>query len=330
MKIKSRSNYPSRLAKLINHLCDISHGTNELHTLQATSSRNPLRKAILRNDTEALFNWLINTFSYQGLSDSAVESFIAENGNASFSEIRNALSERACNKLDGFWKFEGCSYQKSQQKCSTPELLRTCPLPKLPLRNGRLNQLAFSLFFFIRDVAQEDLTKFLNVSILTIPIAASPQEVYEKLVPPWRSIFGVSDKVATMALSTLLMSAPREWDCWRRAGQQLIVIDSLVHNFLHRTGATREFGTIHPYGNGCYAPGGCFDVIGKLAEAVNARRFNFDFPSYFPRFVQLSIWKYCAQSAWDICNGNQINDKESCDVGGCYLRECCKRVSLAS
>ena len=38
--------------------------------------------------------------------------------------------------------------------------LPTCPLPLHPLRNGRLNQTAYSLFLFCRDVAEGELTRW--------------------------------------------------------------------------------------------------------------------------------------------------------------------------
>lgn len=313
-----------RLSRLINALCDIANPTSEF----APSSFGGIQKAIRQHDNEELFSWLLTAFSYQGLSDGAVEGFIAKNGTASFKDIRDSITQSSCSKLGGFWNFHSCGFEKLQRKCSHLELMHNCAVPKQPLRNGRLNQLAFSLFFFIRDVAHDDLVEFLKASISTIPTDASPREVHQILVTPWRAIYGVSDKVATMALSTLLLCAPRSWPNWHSAGRNLIVVDSLVHNFLRRTGALHTLGHQHAYGPGCYAEGGCFDTIGALAARVDTRRFNTNFPSYFPRFVQLSIWRYCAQSAWNICNGNQIDDRKRCSGGSCYLRNECMRKRL--
>jgi hypothetical protein len=39
-----------------------------------------------------------------------------------------------------------------------PDHFPACPLPTHDLRNGRLNQAAYSLFLFMRDVANGDLS----------------------------------------------------------------------------------------------------------------------------------------------------------------------------
>jgi hypothetical protein len=56
------------------------------------------------------------------------------------------------------------------------------------------------------------------------------------LIEPMRQIYGVSDKVLTMALSCLLLGAPKKMVLWIEVGGGMIAIDTLVHNFLHRTG----------------------------------------------------------------------------------------------
>ena len=42
------------------------------------------------------------------------------------------------------------------------DLMETCPLPAHEFRNGNLNQLAYSLFLFIRDVAAGDLVDWID------------------------------------------------------------------------------------------------------------------------------------------------------------------------
>ncbi|MBX3121592.1 MAG: hypothetical protein KF854_00860 [Nitrospira sp.] len=320
--------YQPRLSTLINTLCDIAHGTSELVGLQARSKTNLVKKAIQTHDNAVLYDWFMKTFSYQGLSDRSVNGYISQHGNATFEEVGRSLSQASCDKLRGFWSFNGCGYQKLTRYCSCQPEIHRCPLPDLPLRNGRLNQLAFSLYFFIRDVAGGDLVQYLDKAVSEVADAPSSRSIHKALVAPWRSVYGISDKVIAMALTTLLMSAPPKKSNWLRAGRQLIVVDSLVHNFLHRTGALSTVGAMHPYGAKCYAPGGCFDVIDVLANAVDARRFNTEFPSHFPRFVQLAIWRFCAQGIFNICNGNQIDDRKRCSERDCFLRETCGRRVL--
>ncbi|HEV7437168.1 MAG TPA: hypothetical protein VGO22_20235 [Pseudorhizobium sp.] len=82
----------------------------------------------------------------------------------------------------------------------------------------------------------------------------------------------------------------------------------LVHNFLHRTGVLGRLEAGHAYGPKCYVPGGCSSIIENFARRTDAREFNPDFPACFPRFVQYAIWRFCAQSKFNICNGDQIDD----------------------
>jgi hypothetical protein len=58
----------------------------------------------------------------------------------------------------------------------------------------------------------------------------------EALIGPLRNVFGVSDKVLTMTLSAILISAPANWLHWVEVGTSMITVDTLVHNFMVRTG----------------------------------------------------------------------------------------------
>ena len=150
----------------------------------------------------------------------------------------------------------------------------------------------------------------------------------DALIGPLRNVYGVSDKILSMALSDLLVAAPRTKRYWFETGASMIAIDTLVHNFLHRTGILRRFDAQHVYGPACYRPGGCMDIIERVATQIDARQFNSKYPRNFPRFVQHAIWQFCAQQQLDICNGNQINDSSRCHNAGCLLFDLCDRVAL--
>ena len=85
-----------------------------------------------------------------------------------------------------------------------------------------------------------------------------------------------------MALSSLQLSAGKRRPLWFEVGGNLVAIDTLVHNFLHRTGILRRLWADHPYGEGCYRPGGCAGILGLLAASIDAREFNPAFPATFP------------------------------------------------
>ena len=161
-----------------------------------------------------------------------------------------------------------------------------CPLPRHPLRNGRLNQTAYSLFLFIRDIAGGDIVGWIDQQLADHAGSDNLAAARAALVDPLRHVYGISDKVIAMALATLLMGAGPTRPGWFDVGASFVVVDTLVHNFLHRTGILDRLGASHPYGPACYRPGGCADVLIGIATAIDARRFNPTFPKTFPRFVQ--------------------------------------------
>jgi len=55
--------------------------------------------------------------------------------------------------------------------------------------------------------------------------------------------------VLAMALSNLLLAAGRRRPLWVEVGATFVAVDTLVHNFLHRTGILQRLGANHPYGN---------------------------------------------------------------------------------
>ena len=117
-------------------------------------------------DTPIIFDWLMGILSYQGISDAVADGFMARHGNITWAQIEGALSaDRDCRKLDGYWAFTDCRYQKGSQTCAEPDHFRTCPLPRHDLRNGRLNQTGYSLFLFIRDIAGGDLVRWIDQQV---------------------------------------------------------------------------------------------------------------------------------------------------------------------
>ena len=85
-----------------------------------------------------------------------------------------------------------------------------------------------------------------------------------------------------MALSGILIGAADVRPRWLEVGVHLIAVDTLVHNFLHRTGILGRFKAAHPYGPGCYRPGGCADIVRLVASQIDARQFNRGFRRLSP------------------------------------------------
>lgn len=291
-----------------------------------------LQQAILDRDTPYLFEHLVRSFSLQGISDRAAWTYMENHGQPTWRDLQRVSSRPpACPKLRGYWTFYGCGYRKAARTCAEPGTISRCSVPRHALRNGRLNQMAYSLFFFIRDIADGNLVDWIDRSLSQAHFGSAKNRVRRMrraLVEPLRNIYGVSDKVLNMTLADVLLAAPASKPQWRETGFSMIAIDTLVHNFLYRTGIQSRLGAKHDFGPACYATDGCDDIVRRLAGQVDARQFNSDYPQNFPRFVQHAIWRFCAQSELNVCNGNNIDDRFRCDNKDCPLFHRCKRAAL--
>jgi hypothetical protein len=322
----------SHARSLILRVCQLAGTAAFIDEAGLEPEGKDLRKAIRSQDTAALFDHLVAALSYQGISDEVAKSFMDRHGIASWHVIERALRARpSCPKLGSYWRFYDCRYNKSRFTCAELDHLADCPLPRSWLRNGRLNQTAYSLYLFVRDVADGDLVGWIDRRLQVAKESSGPNRLPRMraaLVDPLREVYGVSDKVLTMALSQLLLGAPRARWHWREVGGSMIAVDTLVHNFLHRTGILQRFDADHTYGPACYRPNGCAEIIETVAGEIDASQFDHRFPKTFPRFVQYAIWRYCSQQGLDICNGNQIDDRNPCENLECALYPTCDRITL--
>jgi hypothetical protein len=289
-----------------------------------------MAEAIAAHDTAALFDRMMYAFSFQGIADTIAADYIERHGTVTWTVINAEVEGTpSCPKLHSYWQFHQCGYLKNTATCNEPKHFGSCPLPRHRLRNGRLNQTAYGLFLFIRDVADGDLVAWIDSQLSQADQPSDPQRLQcmvQSLVDPLRHIHGVSDKVLMMTLACLLLGSgkPR----WTETGTNMIAVDTLVHNFLHRTGILHRLNAVHPYGTACYQPHGCAEVIRSVAELIDVRTINPTFPQTFPRFVQNAIWRYCARSYFDVCNGNRIDDRQRCENGQCRLYGVCGRKPL--
>jgi hypothetical protein len=315
--------------RIVDRICSVTGSIDFTNELQVGGSR--LRRILDRRDNVGLFNWLVEAFSHQGVSDQLADGYMRRNGRLTWAHVSARVATGVvCPKLNSFWQFEDCRYSKSTGLCAEPQFRPSCKLPNAVLRNGRLNQLGYSLFLFIRDVADGDLIGWIDERLRheaansEDPIAVGRTAIIE----PMRNVFGVADKVLMMAFADLLMSAPARYPGWFEVGAAMIAVDTLVHAFLTRTGVLQQLAHEHPYGPACYQKHGCADVIRTIAGHIDCRKYNPAFPANFPRFVQHAIWHYCAQSGMDVCNGNRIDDRQRCHNKGCHIYSICSRKSL--
>jgi hypothetical protein len=291
-----------------------------------------LDRAVALGDTPPIFDWLLTTFSFQGISDRVARDYIQKHGTACWVDIEAGIrTAPSCPKLRSYWQFEGCRYDKTSFTCSEPDHIDACPLPRPRLRNGRLNQTAYSFFLFVRDLAGSDLVGWIDRQLETAraehgtTLEAARQEA---LVGPLRNVYGVSDKILMMTLSTLLIGVRKQRPLWFESGTAMISVDTLVHAYLHRSGIIQHCGVPHTYGAACYGQGGCAEIIRAVADRIDARTLNRAFPHRFPRFVQNAIWRLCSADGLNLCNGNRIDDRQACQIGYCHLYQRCSRIPL--
>ena len=317
--------------QLVHATCCLAGSASYLDDVRADLRRRSIIRAVREHNTPALFDWLIETLSFQGISDAVASGYMAQHGIVRWSDIAKALSRTpSCLKLGGYWRFYDCQYRKGSDTCSEPSHFDACPLPRHPLRNGRLNQMAYSLFLFMRDVTDNDFVGWIDRQLGAVPTQGPDRlgALREAIIGPLRNVYGVADKVLAMAMSSLLLCAGRPRPLWLEVGATFVAVDTLVHNFLHRAGILQRLSADHPYGDRCYQPGGCAGILGLIAAHIDARQFNPAFPATFPRFVQSAIWQYCAENGLDVCNGNRIDDDTRCDNTHCQLFRRCDRIVL--
>jgi hypothetical protein len=334
-----RSNPDRRKTSAIDHAVTVVHGVcclagspSLIDDIRAELQADGVATAIRRHGTATLFDWLVAALSYQGISDQVATEYMQLHGQARWGDIEQKLARgTTCPKLKSYWHFYDCRYDKISRTCSEPDHIGDCPLPSHDLRNGRLNQMAYSLFLFIRDIADGDLVGWIDrrFQAADYPAPNRLARLREAVIGPLREVYGVSDKVLTMSLSSILLAAPKSLHLWHEVGASMIAIDTLVHNFLVRTGILKRSDADHSYGAACYQAGGCADIIYAVAQRIDARQFNPGFPQPFPRFVQRAIWRYCAQSGLDVCNGNRIDDRQSCANVYCQVHSQCDRIVLS-
>jgi hypothetical protein len=149
--------------------------------------RDPaLAAAVDRHDTRVLFDRLMYSFSFQGISDEIAANYMAKHGQATWRSVGTGLAAQpTCPKLQTYWDFYDCRYQKTSGTCAEPDHIATCPLPTHRLRNGHLNQIAYSLCLFIRDIADGDLVGWIDYQVVCADELASSDRV-NALVEPLR------------------------------------------------------------------------------------------------------------------------------------------------
>jgi hypothetical protein len=226
--------------RLVRRICRVAGDPRLIDKLSRDLATRGVRSAIRRHDTGVLFDWLLETISYQGIGNHVAHGYMQRHGRVRWNDIAALLKVRpSCPKLQSYWHFDHCGYQKVERCCAEPDHFAACPLPTHDLRNGRLNQAAYSLVLFMRDVANGDFVGWIDRRLADADLTSAPDRparLRQAVVEPLTHAYGVSNKVLSMALANFLLAGDARRVVWIEAGAVMIAVDTLVHNFLHRTG----------------------------------------------------------------------------------------------
>ena len=188
-------------------------------------------------------------------------------------------------------------------------------------RNGHLNQAAYSLFLFIRDLADHDLIGWINASWRppTVPLARTGCLQWRR---PDRAAAGGIGCLGQGPRHGPVQPAARrseEHGLWIEVGGSMIAIDTLVHDFLHPTGVSRSVQGEAPVRVGLLSTRPLLGYHSIVAEHIDARQFNPAFPQLFPGS---SSTRFGSSSAGrpDVCTGDRINVARRCSNMDCRVR----------
>src|SRR3954467_5121046 len=177
---------------LLRSVCHLAADPGYFTGLHYRLLKRAVVAAVQAHDTPALFAWLVEILSLQGISDAAALTFMDRHGRAQWKDIGQGLrGNPTCPKLKSHWHFHRCDFTRSHGGCAEPAHYPACPLPALPLRNGALNRMAYGLFLFIRDVSEGDLVGWIDQQLQAVPDPTSPnypEQLGQALIGPLRHV----------------------------------------------------------------------------------------------------------------------------------------------
>ncbi len=273
---------------------------------------------------EVIASTLYEIANYQGMSDRAASSWLVTNGNPDFLELADRLTREQCACAASAAGINNCGYLRSQNVCSHPALLSLCIVPTIPARKGQLARLAVALSYWAAALPDQCLVAWARSKLKR----GDPRSGAAAMVEDLKSLPGVSDKVASMIASDIAIGLSARRPALFASGASVVVVDSLVHNLLLRSGAILAEGKPHTFGSACYATDGCRDLIVRFSETIDARRYNSAWPQTAPRMLQHALWRFCAGNEFNVCNGNQIHAGTKCKTSICPARRRCARLII--
>src|SRR3712207_6840650 len=163
---------------LIRQVCWEWPDPHYLKRIRTHLTKQGIRAAVAEHNTPARLTYLFNLASCQGIPDAIAWTYREHHGPVGWADTDAAFARGpACPKLASFEAFCGCNYRKASRTCAHPEHLDACSLPTHPLRKGGLNQTAYSLCLFLRDVCRGDLVTWVDRQLADADRPDAPDRV---------------------------------------------------------------------------------------------------------------------------------------------------------
>jgi hypothetical protein len=99
--------------RLVHSVCCLAGAASLIADIRAELRAEGIPSAIRRHDTATLFDWLVASLSYQGISDQVATEYMERHGSATWADINQKTAQGiTCPKLESYWHFYGCRYDK--------------------------------------------------------------------------------------------------------------------------------------------------------------------------------------------------------------------------
>src|SRR4051812_11370840 len=103
LRLKSTRSQQHAIAfatSLILQTCRASPDLTYLKRMRASLTRQGIRAAVAQRDTPALFDWLVEVASYQGISDDIAWAYMEQHGRVRWVDLQAAFARQpSCPKL---------------------------------------------------------------------------------------------------------------------------------------------------------------------------------------------------------------------------------------
>jgi hypothetical protein len=112
-----------RATSLIERVCDIAAPRNYLAETREYLVNAGIVAAVANHDTPALFRWLMEIISHQGIADRIARDYLDRHGRVQWADVEEGLRRPdPCPKLATYWTL----------RLRLPQIGTSCAVPRLP------------------------------------------------------------------------------------------------------------------------------------------------------------------------------------------------------